>query len=96
MLCLNMTVLLVSFLFKFVDTSEDVQRPPLAKHVLHIGIDGLRPDCMVDATSGLPNIMGRIAHEGTYTLTNARTVVWLADILFHTLLALLDLIKNLN
>ena len=58
------------------DQSEDVQRPPLAKHVLHIGIDGLRPDCMVDATSGLPNIMGRLAYEGTYTLTQGRTVLW--------------------
>ena len=67
----------------FTDPSEDVQRPPLAKHVLHIGIDGLRPDCMIDATSGLPNIIGRLAYNGAYTLTQGRTVLWLVQNLFH-------------
>ena len=38
---------------------------------------------MVDATSGLPNIIGRLAYNGAYTLTQGRTVLWLVQNLFH-------------
>ena len=62
------------------DNEENVQRYPLARHVLHIGIDGLRPDCMPNATSGLPNMLRRLAHQGTYTLERARTVLWYCNL----------------
>jgi len=51
---------------------EDTFKPRLANHVLHIGIDGLHP-CFVNSSTGAPNIMTRIAAEGTYTLTRGRT-----------------------
>ena len=55
---------------------QNEQRYPLARHILHIGIDGLRPDCMPNATSGMPNMLDRLAYQGTYTLERARTVLW--------------------
>ena len=50
------------------------QAQPIARHIVHIGVDGLRPDCMNNAPGGNPNMMTRIAGEGTSTLTHARTV----------------------
>ena len=54
---------------------HDVIAQSIAKHVVHIGIDGLRPDCMNNAPGGNPNIMGRIAAQGAYTLTKGRAII---------------------
>ena len=40
-------------------------------HVVHIGVDGLRPSCMRNAA----HIFEKLGKEGTYTLTNARTTI---------------------
>ena len=58
----------------FLGEEENEQRYPLARHILHICIDGLRPDCMPYATSGMPNMLDRLAYQGTYT--RVRTVLW--------------------
>jgi len=59
-------------MFFAAGSGEDTFKPRLANHVLHIGIDGLHP-CFVNSSTGAPNIMNRIAAEGTYTLTRGRT-----------------------
>ena len=38
-----------------------------------IGVDGLRPDCIKGAIGGAPNLLKRMASEGTHTLNRART-----------------------
>ena len=42
-----------------------------AKHVLHVGIDGLHSDCWLNATGGVPNLL-RMSAEGSFTYSNAR------------------------
>lgn len=57
----------------FLEWRPTAPRPAVAKHVLHIGIDGLRPDCIPNAPGGAPNILQRIGSHGTWTLKRART-----------------------
>ena len=35
---------------------EDLPKLPIANHMVLIGIDGLRPDCIAGAPGGAPNI----------------------------------------
>ena len=51
---------------------DDHELPRVARHVVHIGIDGLHP-CFVEA--GAPNIIDRLGAEGAYTLTMGRTAL---------------------
>ena len=39
------------------------QNEPIAHHVVHIGIDGLRPDCIELAPGGAPNLLSRFTSE---------------------------------
>ena len=39
------------------------QTGPYASHVVHIGIDGLRPDCIELAPGGAPNMLTRFRSE---------------------------------
>ena len=48
--------------------------PRRARHVVHIGIDGLHP-CFVQAPGGAPNIVDRIGVDGSWTLTMGRTAL---------------------
>ena len=48
---------------------------PRVKHVVHIGIDGLKPDCLFRDTDGAPNILKRLGNKGTWTLTRSRTTI---------------------
>lgn len=59
----------------FSDGNDNRVHPPRAKHVIHIGIDGLRPDCIEGVIGGAPNMMKRLAREGTFTLTRATTTL---------------------
>ena len=59
----------------FSEEQPIAPRPAKAKHVLHIGVDGLRPDCFPQAPGGAPNIIQRIGGQGTWTLERARTVL---------------------
>ncbi len=40
---------------------EDEPFVPIANHVVQIGIDGLKPDCIKNAPGGAPNILGRLS-----------------------------------
>jgi len=55
--------------------TDDYPRTPRARHVLHIGIDGLHPDCLLNATNGAHNMLERMVKQGTYTFTRGRTVL---------------------
>ena len=59
----------------FLGEEENEQRYPLARHILHICIDGLRPDCMPNATSGMPNMLDRLAYQGYLHKSKNRFVV---------------------
>ena len=59
--------------------TADKPHPPLARHVIHIGVDGMDP-CFVNSTSGAPNIMQRLRDFGASTIDKGRNVmpVWSA------------------
>ncbi len=64
----------MSILNQFTGTGSQ-PKLPVVRHVLQLGIDGLKPSCMLDAPGGASNIMSRLAKLGTYTLDRARTVL---------------------
>ena len=51
---------LLNALFNNLGASEEEPLLPIANHVVHIGIDGLRPDCIGLAPGGAPNILQRL------------------------------------
>ena len=51
------------YLHVYLGESEDEPLKPLAHHVVHIGIGGLRPDCIYDAPGGAPNLRKRMAEQ---------------------------------
>ena len=50
-------------------------RKARVNHVVTLGIDGLHPGCLFDVPGGVPNIKTRLADQGAWTLTNARTTI---------------------
>ncbi|CAH1797123.1 unnamed protein product [Owenia fusiformis] len=46
----------------------------LFKHVIHIGVDGLKPGCIANATGGAPTFR-KLGEDGSWTHTKARTVI---------------------
>ncbi|CAH1792115.1 unnamed protein product [Owenia fusiformis] len=47
----------------------------IVNHVVHIGIDGLKPACITNSSTGSPNILHRLGKMGTSTMVNARTTI---------------------
>ncbi|CAH1797122.1 unnamed protein product [Owenia fusiformis] len=72
-----MKVVLYTGLFLILSVSTIVTKTQprrLFKHVVHIGIDGLKPDCIANATGGASNIR-KLGEGGSWTHTKARTVI---------------------